>query len=67
MGYTLVSTNFVGANAFFVRDDLLNDSFDLELSIEELYNPPRYWLIFDHYLQGIGHRADFGPYTDFVD
>jgi hypothetical protein len=67
MNYSLVSTNFVGANAFFVRDELLNDNFDLNLSIEDLYNPPRYWLSFDHYLQGIGHRADFGAYTDLED
>lgn len=66
MNYSLVSTNFVGANAFFVRDDLLNDKFDLSLSIEQLYNPPRYWLCFDHYCSGIGHRADFGTYEDLA-
>jgi FkbM family methyltransferase len=41
-GYTLVSCNLSGANAFFVRDDLLAP-FDPR-SAEELYQPPRYWL-----------------------
>ena len=67
MGYSLVSTNFVGANAFFLRDDLINNYFDTSLSVNDLYNPPRYWLFFDHYLQGIGHRPDFGAYIDLED
>lgn len=64
INYSLVSTNFVGANAFFVRDDLLNDNFDQTLVVSDLYNPPRYWLLFDHYMNGIGHRSDFGSYDD---
>jgi hypothetical protein len=63
-GYSLVSTNFVGANAFFVRDDLINNNFDVSLSVNDLYNPPRYWIFYDHYRQGIGHPPDFGDYTD---
>jgi hypothetical protein len=64
MGYSLVATHFVGANAFFVRNDLLNDEFDRSLSVKDLYNPPRYWLLYDHYLHDIGHHSDFGSYVD---
>src|SRR5690606_25922985 len=42
-GYTLVCCNISGANAFFVRDDLLN-GFTC-YPIEQLYQPPRYSLI----------------------
>lgn len=63
-GYVLVSTNITGVNAFFVRSDLAKNIFDENASPENLYNPPRYWLIFDHFSNGIGHRADFGAYTD---
>jgi hypothetical protein len=62
-GYGLVGTNITGSNAFFVRDDLLGDSFCTNNSVEYLYNPPRYWLTFDGFAQ-IGHPPDFGPYTD---
>ncbi len=41
-GYTLVCCNLSGANAFFVRDDLL-EGFD-KYSVAQLYQPPRYWL-----------------------
>lgn len=40
-GYTLVGTNISGVNAFFVRDDCMNDKF-ASLSVNQLYNPPRY-------------------------
>jgi hypothetical protein len=63
-GYSLVATNINGTNAFFVRRDLIGDKFDNDLTPENLYNPPRYWLFFDHFAAGIGHRADFGRYTD---
>jgi hypothetical protein len=62
-GYRLVGTGITGSNAFFVRNDLAGNLFTDDRSPDYLYNPPRYWLIFDHY-QNIGHRADFGPYTD---
>jgi hypothetical protein len=62
-GYELVGTNITGANAFYVRKDLINDKFTKHRTVENLYNPPRYWLIFDHFWH-IGHPADFGPYTD---
>lgn len=63
LGYQLVATNVTGANAFFVRKDLVDDKFPDDSSSEALYNPPRYHLIFDHFSH-IGHRADFGPYVD---
>lgn len=64
-GYRLVGTNITGANAFFVRDDLAGDHFPAVASPEHLYNPPRYWLWSDHFVN-IGHRPDFGPYVDLV-
>lgn len=64
IGYELVSTGITGANAFYVRKDLWWDIFPSP-SIENLYNPPRYWLIFDHF-QHIGHPADFGEYMDLM-
>lgn len=66
--YTLVGTNITGANAFYVRNDLINENFyninaDFYQRISSLYNPPRYWLTFDHFNR-IGHIADFGEYVD---
>lgn len=63
-GYSLVGTNLVGLNAFFVRNDLLGNLFDDNLTPENLYNPPRYYLTLDHFHYDVGHKADFGPYTD---
>jgi hypothetical protein len=66
-GYCLVATNYVGANAFFVRRDLMNDRFDKDIALEDIYNPPRYYLYYDHYAKCVGHPADFGPYVDLMD
>lgn len=41
-GYQLVCTNLRGVNAFFVRRDLVNDSFMEAHTAEELYNPLRH-------------------------
>jgi hypothetical protein len=65
-GYRLVGTNIVGGNAFFVRDDLVGGLFAADSTAGHLYNPPRYWLYFDYFIGGIGHHADFGPYTDLA-
>ena len=65
-GYSLVGTNISGSNAFFVRNDLVGDRFQANPTPEALYNPPRYYLWIDHYLDNIGHPADFGPYTDLI-
>lgn len=63
LGYTLVGTNIVGTNAFFVRDDLVNDHFCTPATPEALYNPPRYWLIQDVFTQ-CGHPPDHGPFIE---
>lgn len=41
-GYVLVGTNISGVNAFFVREDCVQDYF-AKKSVRELYNPPRYY------------------------
>ena len=63
LGYTLVGTNIVGTNAFFVRNDLVRDKFCDPATPEALYNPPRYWLIQDVYIQN-GHPPDHGPFIE---
>lgn len=63
-GYTLVATNITGSNAFFVRTDLVKDRFEASATPERLYNPARYYLTFDLYMNNPGHRPDFGAYTD---
>jgi hypothetical protein len=40
-GYTLVACDNRGVNAFFIRDDLLDDHFSIK-NIEDLYRPPKY-------------------------
>ena len=42
--YKLVCCNITGANAFFVRNDLLNDKFINDLSPEYHFNDENYWL-----------------------
>lgn len=42
LGYTLVGTNISGVNAFFVRDDCVEDKFSRK-SAKLLYNPPRFY------------------------
>jgi len=37
-GYTLVGTGSMGSNAFYVRNDLLNDKLDV-VSVKEAYSP----------------------------
>jgi len=60
LGYTLVGTNIVGNNAFFVRNELAQDKFSIPATPEALYNPPRYWLIHDVFVH-CGHSSDRGP------
>jgi hypothetical protein len=43
-GYKLVACCFAGVNAFFVREDLINDRFAMPFSPEYHYEPPRYFL-----------------------
>ena len=42
--YKLVCCNITGANAFFVRNDLLNDKFINDFSPEYHFNDENYWL-----------------------
>jgi hypothetical protein len=44
LGYSLVGCELVGANAFFVRDDLVRDKFAAPFTAENHYEPPRYRL-----------------------
>jgi hypothetical protein len=40
-GYTLVACNNTGSNAFFIRNDLVNDNFNI-LPIDKIYKPINY-------------------------
>lgn len=44
-GYTLVGCNLGGANAFFVRDELMGDHFIGPFTAEQFFEPLRYFLI----------------------
>jgi len=54
-GYTLVGCNYTGVTAFFVRDDLVRDSFSGPFVSERLFEPPRYFI-----RMGSGHPAAVG-------
>jgi hypothetical protein len=58
-GYSLVGCNIVGVNAFFVRNDLIDDKFQAPFTAENHYQPTRYflWKTFPS-----GHSANWGPY-----
>lgn len=43
-GYCLVGCNVTGANAFFVREDLVLDKFQAPYTAENHYEPARYFL-----------------------
>jgi len=45
-GYSLVGCELLGANAFFVREDLVGDRFAPPFTAENHYEPPRYGLNF---------------------
>lgn len=44
-GYSLVGCNLAGFNAFFVRNDCLEDRFEGPFTVEHHYEPPRYYLV----------------------
>ncbi len=44
LGYELVGCEYIGANAFFVRRDLVSDQFAAPFTAENHYEPPRYYL-----------------------
>jgi hypothetical protein len=52
LGYSLVGCDILGANVFFVRDDLVADHFAMPFTAENHYEPPRYSLVYRH-----GHPA----------
>ena len=58
-GYSLVGCDVTGINAFFVRNDLLNDSFAAPFTAENHHEPPRY-----HLLHRMAHRAEFYAEND---
>lgn len=58
-GYSLVGCCLAGVNAFFVRDDLMQDHFE-SLEVADLYNPPRYYI--QRFLAPGHPSAPFGPY-----
>ncbi len=43
-GYRLVGCNLAGVNAFFVREDLVQERFCSPFTAENHYEPPRYYL-----------------------
>jgi hypothetical protein len=45
-GYSLVSCDFTGNNAFFVRNDLVKNLFSAPFTSENHYEPARYYLQF---------------------
>jgi hypothetical protein len=47
LGYSLVGCDYCGANAFFVRNDLLGDLFEAPFTAENHYEPYRWSLIFN--------------------
>ncbi|MEN9633956.1 MAG: hypothetical protein RL077_2360 [Verrucomicrobiota bacterium] len=51
LGYTLIHCEIIGANAFFVRNDLVGAHFTGPFDAETHYEPPRY-----SYLHTLGHR-----------
>ena len=58
--YSLVGCNVMGVNAFFVRNDLIGDSFCGPFTAENHYEPARYFL-WQTFVAG--HEADWGPYV----
>jgi len=44
-GYKLVACAFIGANAFFVREDLADKYFEGPFTAAGFYEPPRYFLL----------------------
>jgi len=58
-GYSLVGCCLAGVNAFFVRNDLVQDQFEPS-QVSALYNPPRYYM--QKFLASGHPTAPFGPY-----
>lgn len=56
-GYTLVCCDLIGANAFFVRNDLVSDVFDCAGDVTALWQKPKYYL---HYSGGHMPTVNYG-------
>ena len=56
-GYSLVGCDLVGANAFFVRNDLLEDKFLSPHNAEAHYEPARYHLVGTVYGHAVTYRS----------
>ncbi|MCE0496994.1 MAG: hypothetical protein LV481_03495 [Methylacidiphilales bacterium] len=54
LGYSLVGCDVTGVNAFFVRNDLVGDSFAAPFTAENHHEPPRYFLVCR-----FGHESKF--------
>ncbi len=54
-GYALVGCDIIGANAFFVREDLAKGHFAEPFTAENHYQPPRYYLTYGFFS---GHPAE---------
>lgn len=57
-GYKLVGCDLSGANAFFVREDLVGDRFAAPFTAENHYEPARGWIVWNH-----RHPPDFGSFS----
>jgi hypothetical protein len=57
-GYTLVGCSMSGVNAFFVRNDLIQDFFCQDDSTANHFEPQRFFLIREP-----NHYSDFGPFV----
>jgi hypothetical protein len=57
-GYRLVGCNFTGSNAFFVKEELVEDKFAEPFTAEHHYEPPRYFMA-----RKLGHRRRFGEFV----
>jgi hypothetical protein len=57
-GYSLVGCSFMGVNAFFVRDDLLADSFCGPFDAANHFEPARF-----HLWRKTGHPRGFGEFV----
>lgn len=58
-GYSLVGCCYSGVNAFFVRDDLVEEHFCGPFTAENHFEPPRYWMRYSS-----GHPPGGGVYQE---
>lgn len=56
-GYSLVGCSFSGVNAFFIRDDFLDNKFEGPFTALNHYEPPRYFLY-----HKLGHKRGWGEF-----